>query len=462
MHWLLHRHVPTISTYYSPSAAAPAPPSPSPHAPSTVTTGPPTPATAPSSRRRRRQEVSPTNEPTLPPRKRPPRGRYAEDHDIPDPTPPSVTIQPAIIDPHLHKLYVGKSEDPPDAGWGLYALVPIADDSVICEYHGRRDAPIIDPPSPYVFTFKHTDGSIHTIDAFDPILNRVISLGGYANDPLNESRENARWHSDGNRLYLRATRDIKAHEQIFVHYGVNYWANDTFNLPLMIQAVERYINKVDLAHPAWYHLRLTPLLWHYLYGPAVLFPSHPSPVGTPEDPFPLVPPLPRLLKHRSLQNLLTAMRNEGSLPPGEDPPTAASITNYCRRRGIDNCRPIPCFEDEEHSTPTTSPTIGTSRRAVLHATDIAGVPSFPDMEDELPASSNRYSPPSPVIDMSAYDLPLHVLPAPETYSENSLPLSPLVAMPKDHPDSAALVNQPALNRSDCILFPIFDKRVNNS
>ena len=64
--------------------------------------------------------------------------------------------------------------------------------------------------------------------------------------------------------------------------------------------------------------------------------------------------------------------------------------------------------------------------------------------------------------MSAYDLPLHVLPAPETYSENSLPLSPLVAMPKDHPDSAALVNQPALHRSDCILFPIFDKRVNNS
>ena len=73
-----------------------------------------------------------------------------------------------------------------------------------------------------IFTFKHTDGSTHTIDAFDLILNRVTSLGGFANDPLDESRENARWHNDGNRLYLRATRDIKAHEQIIIHYGVNY------------------------------------------------------------------------------------------------------------------------------------------------------------------------------------------------------------------------------------------------
>jgi hypothetical protein len=42
-----------------------------------------------------------------------------------------------------------------------------------------------------VFTIKHSDGSIHTIDAFDPILNRVISLGGYENNPLHESLENA-------------------------------------------------------------------------------------------------------------------------------------------------------------------------------------------------------------------------------------------------------------------------------
>ena len=325
-------------------------------------------------------------------------------------------------------------------------------------------------------------------------------------------------------LYLRATRDIKAHEQIFIHYGVNYWADDSFDLPLMIQAVERYINKVDLAHPVWYHLRLAPLLWHYLYGPSVPFPSQPSPVSTPEDPSPLVPPLPRLQRHRSLHALIAAMRSEGSLPPGEDLPSENSIANYCRRRGINNSKPVhhpdpvprpptaattptdrrrrrselspneepsspprkrapkglstsdpylPCKPvqgdalSSQSPSPTMPPTIGTSRRAVLLATDIAGVPSFPDMEGGLPAFTYRSPPASPVIDMSAYDLllPVPVFPAPEIYSENSLPYLPLAAMPEDNPNPAALVRQPAPNRSaqpECILFPSFDKRVNNS
>ena len=74
------------------------------------------------------------------------------------------------------------------------------------------------------------------------------------------------------------------------------------------------------------------------------------------------------------------------------------------------------------------------------------------------------SPMSPVIDMSAYDLPLPAFPAPENYSESSLLLLPLAAMSEDNPNPAALVRQPAPNRSaqpECILFPSFDKRVNN-
>ena len=89
------------------------------------------------------------------------------------------------------------------------------------------------------------------------------------------------------------------------------------------------------------------------------------------------------------------------------------------------------------------------------------------MEGGLPAYSYRSPPASPVIDMSAYDLllPVPVFPAPEIYSENSLPYSPLAAMSEDNPNPAALVRQPAPNRSaqpECILVPIFDKRVNNS
>ena len=84
MSWLYHQHVPPISSYYSPSATTdrPAPP-----------TAPPSPPTLdpthqhpnPRRRRRRRTEVSPDRHaPSLPPRKRPARGTYAEDSDIPD------------------------------------------------------------------------------------------------------------------------------------------------------------------------------------------------------------------------------------------------------------------------------------------------------------------------------------------------------------------------------------------
>jgi hypothetical protein len=129
----------------------------------------------------------------------------------------------------------------------------------------------------------------------------------------------------------------------------------------------------------------------------------------------------------------------------------------------------PLLPSSPTSTPPpASPTLGTSRRAVLLATDIAGVPSFPDSEGALPASSYRSPPASPVIDMSAYDLPLPVspvFPAPEIYSDISLPVSPSAAMPEDNPNPADLVSQPASTgpaQPACILFPIFDKRVYHS
>ena len=67
------------------------------------------------------------------------------------------------------------------------------------------------------------------------------------------------------------------------------------------------------------------------------------------------------------------------------------------------------------------------------------------MKGGLPAFTYRSPPASPVIDMSAYDLllPVPVFPAPENYSENSLPYLSLAAMPEDNPNPAALVRQPA-------------------
>jgi hypothetical protein len=226
----------------------------------------------------------------------------------------------------------------------------------------------------------------------------------------------------------------------------------------MIKAVERYINTVDLAHPVWYHLRLAPLLWYYLYGPNAPFPTSPSPAGTPDNPTPMVPPLPQRLQNRSLQSLLTDMRSEGSMPLGEDLPSKSSIAAFCHRRGISNRLNPDAASSEAHSAPA-SPTIGTSRRALLLATDIAGVPCFPDMEGALPASPQCPSP-APVIDMSAYDLPLPVFPA------LSIPTSPVATgaildiADSDSQPVSVLGRRPA--SPDCNILPIFDKRVRHS
>ena len=176
--------------------------------------------------------------------------------------------------------------------------------------------------------------------------------------------------------------------------------------------------------------------------------------------FPMVPPLPQRLRHRSLQSLLIDMRTEGSMPIGETLSSESSIAAFCRRRGISNRPPTLAAVTNEAQSTTSSPIIGTSRRALLLATDIAGVPCFPDMEGELRASSHCSPPASPVIDMSAYDLPLPVFPA------LSIPTSPVAT--GAILDMADLDSQPVsiLGRRpappDCNIFPIFDKRVRHS
>jgi len=219
----------------------------------------------------------------------------------------------------------------------------------------------------------------------------------------------------------------------------------------MIKVVERCIHKIDLAHPIWYHLHLTPLLWLYIYDPTAPFPTKPTPVSTVEEPFPLVTPLPHLLRHRSLQTLLTTMRNEGSLPLGEDLPSAASIASFCRRRGINNSPPSP----DAVPTPESSPTLSSSRRALIQATDITGVSCFPELEGELSAITYRSPPTSPVIDMSAYDLLSPVIPSlpPADFST----ADPTTADVTSPPITSSIDNLPV-----CIYFCTFDKHVYNS
>ncbi len=59
-------------------------------------------------------------------------------------------------------------------------------------------------------------------NAFDLATGRVLCLAGFVNDPLDESKENARWEYINGKLFLRAKRDIRPNEQIFAHYGYEY------------------------------------------------------------------------------------------------------------------------------------------------------------------------------------------------------------------------------------------------
>ena len=152
------------------------------------------------------------------------------------------------------------------------------------------------------------------------------------------------------------------------------------------------------------------------------------------------------------------MRTEGSMPIGEALPSDSTIAAFCRRRGISNRPSTPAVVTEEALSTPSSPLLGTSTRAVLLATDIAGIPSFPDMEGVRLASPNRSPPALPVIDMSAYDLPFPV---------SSMPFMPPVVSTGDTLNHTA-DNQPAPphdprpSPSDCIYSPDFDKRVHNS
>jgi hypothetical protein len=230
----------------------------------------------------------------------------------------------------------------------------------------------------------------------------------------------------------------------------------------MIQAVERYLSKVDLAHPVWYHLRLAPLLWHYLYGPLVPFPPSPSPVSTTDGPHPLVPPLPPLLRCRSLTTLLDGMRADGSLPPSEALPTDESIVRYCHNRRI-----TTSIQLSSDTSPDTTDGICSSRRAALLATDIAGVPYLPGDEDGAAPEPCSTSPDLPVIDLSAYALVDCLPPPPDAdrlfESITSLPFPQLdssssvttpTSMPASEPNSSIPTcrsTQPA-----CKYFSIFD------
>ena len=123
----------------------------------------------------------------------------------------------------LEKELEVKESTIPNAGKGLFTKVFIPKSTPIVEYKGTITTwkeVKEDHTNPYIFYVK----AGHVIDA----RHHLKSLARYANDAKGLTRtknkkNNACFDKEGVRVYLIATKDIQAGEEILVEYGTQYW-----------------------------------------------------------------------------------------------------------------------------------------------------------------------------------------------------------------------------------------------
>ncbi|HEY9362466.1 MAG TPA: SET domain-containing protein [Chitinophagaceae bacterium] len=120
-------------------------------------------------------------------------------------------------------LYIKKSTLP-QAGKGLFTKEFIPKGTRIVEYIGRisswRDADHRDGTNAYIYYVNRN----HVIDAF----TYKKAFARYANDAnglikKEGVRNNACYEKNGSGVFITATRNIEAGEEIFVGYGKEYW-----------------------------------------------------------------------------------------------------------------------------------------------------------------------------------------------------------------------------------------------
>ncbi|MCX7728395.1 MAG: SET domain-containing protein [Bacteroidia bacterium] len=126
-----------------------------------------------------------------------------------------------------------KKSQLPSAGKGLYTTKNIKKDSIIIEYRGE----IIDWKEYGKRVKEDKDGYMvfinrkKCIDAY----NTPQYKARYANDAeglikIKNLKNNAEYQIINDKVYIVATRDIKAGEEIFVSYSKDYWDAVKYNI----------------------------------------------------------------------------------------------------------------------------------------------------------------------------------------------------------------------------------------
>jgi uncharacterized protein len=110
-----------------------------------------------------------------------------------------------------------------NAGKGLFTVIPIYKDEIICYYKGE----ILTQRQVDIRVRKGTDKYfISMLDASIFDCGKLNGFAKYANDARDSNFKNnaAITIDEENRIYLRASRNIKAGEEIFCGYGKRYWS----------------------------------------------------------------------------------------------------------------------------------------------------------------------------------------------------------------------------------------------
>ncbi|MEO6134164.1 MAG: SET domain-containing protein [Ginsengibacter sp.] len=126
----------------------------------------------------------------------------------------------AFLEKQLHI----KSSTLPGAGNGLFTTTDIKKGTRIIEYKGKvttwKEVVNAGTFNAYVYYIKRD----HVIDA----KNYMKAVARYANDARGLTRKkginnNTTYVQEEGRVYIEATKNIKAGEEILVAYGRDYW-----------------------------------------------------------------------------------------------------------------------------------------------------------------------------------------------------------------------------------------------
>jgi len=143
--------------------------------------------------------------------------------------------------PNIPNDFVGETNSTIlEAGLGLFAKRDIKKGDKICDYLGKLYRRV--PKGDARYCIRLLNGSY--IDAID-----IKSCHGrFANDACHKLLDNAIFVEDfDNSVYLEASRDIRAGEEIFCSYGWDYYLNEDLDLQYRRQGIIRYWSDIVAA-----------------------------------------------------------------------------------------------------------------------------------------------------------------------------------------------------------------------